>query len=152
MVTIPKPQPPSQRNRNSKGQFAIEEFWERVAKSTVNDCWLWTGNISPNGYGRFGKIYAHRYAYISEYDGIPEGLDLDHLCRVRHCVNPRHLEPVTRKENVRRGNGKGKETHCPQGHPYDSANTYFSKARFGRSCRTCNKERSRRSYAKRATA
>lgn len=76
-----------------------------------NGCWLWTGATSPQGYGRFNaglredarNVLAHRWSYEHHVGPIPDGLDLDHLCRVRHCVNPEHLEPVTRQENVQRG-------------------------------------------------
>lgn len=69
---------------------------------------------------------------------IPEGLVIDHLCRDLLCVNPGHLEPVTQKENVRRGVGHGAETHCPQGHEYTEANTRVSK-KNKRYCRACGR-------------
>jgi hypothetical protein len=76
---------------------------------TVTDyktpCWVWLGRIEPNGYGKRGKQWAHRISYERKYGPIPAGLDLDHLCRVPCCVNPDHLEPVTRSENNRRGVG-----------------------------------------------
>lgn len=80
-----------------------ERFWAKVNKT--GDCWLWTG-WRTNGYGRFttnGKNWrAHRFAFEEMRGPIPEGLQLDHLCRVRHCVNPDHLEPVTRQQNMLR--------------------------------------------------
>lgn len=87
---------------------ADERFWEKVEKGGPDDCWLWTANkTAPNGHGRFlgpdGQIMAHRYAYEALVGPIPEGLVIDHLCRVRLCVNPDHLEPVTAEENTRRG-------------------------------------------------
>ena len=78
-------------------------FWPKVAES--GDCWVWTAFRMPNGYGQFDKQYAHRWAYEHLRGEIPEGLELDHLCRVRHCVNPWHLEPVTHAENHRRRRG-----------------------------------------------
>lgn len=71
-------------------------------------CWLWAGYLKPNGYAsisldRKHKVYAHRYVYERFRGPIPDGLQLDHLCRVRSCVNPWHLEPVTAAENLRRG-------------------------------------------------
>lgn len=73
---------------------------------------------------------------------IPDGLQIDHLCRVRHCVNPAHLEPVTIAENVRRG--AAAQTHCKYGHEYTPENTVIHHG--GRECRTCNRIRSRRRY------
>lgn len=78
------------------------------------DCWAWQGSIAPNGYGKLGGSWAHRLSYETFVGPIPEGLDLDHLCRNRGCVNPDHLEPVTRKENLRRGlRGKRPRRTCP---------------------------------------
>lgn len=120
-------------------------------------CWIWIGGRSSGGYGyvRFnGKMQiAHRVIYELLVGPIPKGLDLDHLCRNRACCNPEHLEPVTRKENVRRGDGikatikrhqKHREnTHCPYGHEYTPENTYNYKG--GRSCNQCRKEHSKNS-------
>jgi len=91
---------------------------------------------------------AHRLSYETEIGPIPEGLELDHLCRVRSCVNPLHLEPVTHQENVRRGEGANfwrNKTHCPQGHEYTEENTGISnrnneKCRY---CRECKREKNR---------
>ena len=87
---------------------APERFWEKVDKAGQDECWLWTANkTAPNGHGRFlgpgGQVMAHRFAYELLVGPIPEGLVIDHLCRVRLCVNPAHLEPVTAEENIRRG-------------------------------------------------
>lgn len=68
-----------------------------------NGCWIWKGYVAKHGYGYQGRVPAHRAVYIEHRGVIPPGLDLDHLCRVRACVNPDHLEPVTRAENLRRG-------------------------------------------------
>lgn len=84
----------------------LERFWAKVEK-TEPGCWLWRGYRTPNGYAQFkadGKTTrVHRWAYKQLVGPIPDGLGLDHLCRVRHCVNPAHLEPVTNKENTARG-------------------------------------------------
>ncbi len=125
---------------------ADDRFWSKVRKPDVNGCWLWMGT-QQKGYGRFGAngamILAHRHAYKSLVGPIPKGLELDHLCRVRGCVNPSHLEPVTRLVNVRRGAGHGSEKACPSGHPYDEENT-MHRGDGSRVCRTCNRERCRR--------
>src|SRR5699024_1617461 len=88
---------------------------------------------------------AHRVSYETFAGPIPEGLDLDHLCRNRSCVNPEHLEPVTRSENLRRSplmaRGQDK-THCPHGHEYSPENTRITKA-GARACRTCERKRNR---------
>src|SRR5688572_29952552 len=67
-------------------------------------CWLWEGRVCPRGYGYFGhnSQRCHRVLWVALNGPVPEGLELDHLCRVRNCVNPAHLEPVTHAENMRR--------------------------------------------------
>ena len=104
------------------------------------------GSKHPLGYGTIriqGRTwYSHRYAYELTRGPVPEGMEIDHLCRNRACANPTHLEPVTHAENVRRGNGgwnSRAKTHCPQNHPYDEANTGHGSGR--RHCRTCGRER-----------
>jgi len=122
----------------------VERF---VAKVTFTDeCWLWTGARFSNGYGSFwllGKsVGAHRVAYELWRGPIPEGLHLDHLCRVRHCVNPDHLEPVTVRENLSRSPvHQMNYTHCVHGHPLSGDNLYLWNGR--RKCRECNRRRSR---------
>lgn len=90
---------------------------------------------------------AHRVAYELFVAEIPEGFDLDHLCRNRGCVNPDHLEPVTRRENLLRGETiparNARITHCPQGHPYDAENTRIRPC-GRRRCAACNREAARR--------
>lgn len=129
----------------------FQRFWRRVNKT--DSCWLWTGTLSTNGYGfaSFNKraVAAHRVAYTALVGPIPNGLDLDHLCRVRACVNPAHLEPVTRAENLRRseltGPGKNiRKTHCNRGH--DLSDALISTNRRGvakRYCRICRQQRER---------
>lgn len=98
-----------------------EKFWPRVDKTGPSGCWLWTGSCLPTGYGQVGcrvggKTYvssAHRVAYRFVVGPIPAGLQLDHLCRVRRCVNPAHLEPVTPRENVRRSPIVGRNERTP---------------------------------------
>lgn len=124
----------------------IERLASRVALDD-NGCWIWIGYVKPNGYATFtikpkGTQYVHRVMYELFMGSIPEGLQLDHLCRVRECVNPNHLEPVTQRENILRGVGwcaqKAAATHCAQGHPFDEENTY-RYANGHRSCRACNR-------------
>lgn len=107
------------------------------------DCWSWTGTQTGGGYGliRAGNTgLAHRFSYQYHRAEIPEGLVLDHLCRNTLCVNPWHLEPVTQRENLRRGLGFSgvnvAKRRCPQGHPYSTENTYV-QPNGGRKCRTC---------------
>ncbi len=132
-----------------------DRFWAKVDKTET--CWLWTGSLNQQGYGQVAvrvagrqtSARAHRFAHELLVGPIPDGLELDHLCRVRNCVNPAHLEPVTHAENLRRsptafrrlGDRQRAKTHCPQGHPYDEANT----ARYGcrRYCIACRNKRNR---------
>jgi hypothetical protein len=120
-------------------------------------CWLWLGCVRPDGYGVRGvsktrQVRAHRFVYELARGPIPRGLDLDHLCRVRSCVNPAHLEPVTRGENLRRGVGlsvqHSRKTACPLGHPYDDV---WYESSPGRRCLKCNRRRALESYYRRKT-
>lgn len=126
-----------------------ERFWSKVEKTDA--CWLWKGAKTSGGYGqlfkkkiagRSWKYVAHRLSYEMHIGPIPEGLQLDHLCRVHACVNPAHLEPVTQKENGLRGISifaeNARKTHCSKGHPYSGEN--LVKRQKGRQCRTCNRE------------
>lgn len=130
-------------------------FWDKVRVDQDSGCWLWTGGLNHGGYGRFDRNgRAHRICYQALVGEIPCDLQMDHLCRVRSCCNPEHLEAVTPGENTRRGDtGKntGKmqraKTHCPQGHKYDLENTYLIPA-GGRACRRCRDEASKRSVNK----
>lgn len=104
----------------------------------LGPCWMWVGKLRKDGYGPYKRIY------VKHRGPVPEGLDLDHLCRNIQCVNPWHLEAVTRLENIRRGVGHGSETHCPQGHAYTPENTTVRRNR--RNCRTCETARTRRKH------
>jgi len=113
------------------------------------DCWEWTGRLNPKGYGQVGirgtQRYVHRLVWEVLVGSIPEGLEIDHLCRVRCCCNPDHLEPVTHTENLRRGigNGRVRKTHCPRGHPYLGDNLYV-QSDGKRRCRACRSEEAAR--------
>ncbi len=120
-----------------------ERFWPKVNKSASGGCWLWTAQLSKEGYGIISKtsghpVPAHRVSYEMACGPIPEGLHIDHLCRVRACVNPAHLEAVTQGENNRRaGAATVPRTHCPQGHPYSGKNLIVRKDRISGVCRIC---------------
>ncbi len=145
----------------SIGGVNIDRFWSRVDQwDDPDECWQWMGQKNTKGYGVFAverkSKMAHRVAYVLCVGDIPEGLTLDHLCRVRGCVNPGHLEPVTVAENVRRGNSftgiNLRKTHCDHGHPFTPENTAITREGF-RDCRECRRQISRRySLRKKAAA
>jgi|SRR3990167_1603337 len=124
-------------------------FWKKVKKTKT--CWIWLGNKnSTTGYGvviNNKKPYsAHRLAYMWSKGQIPINLEIDHLCRKRDCVNPKHLEAVTHRENILRGMGvaaqNAKKIYCNSGHKFTKKNTYLRKKRFGRACKKCVARRS----------
>jgi HNH endonuclease len=135
-----------------------EKLLLRMMPVTETGCWIWLGTLDRDGYAQMdhnGKAErAQRLSYEHFIGPIPDGLVLDHLCRVRCCINPHHLEPVTDYENVRRGEcwtwGKTR-THCKYGHLLDEDNTHVN--RLGtKCCRTCWRIKRRRYLAqKRAT-
>jgi len=128
---------------------------ERIEANCVHEpnsgCWLWTACVSDNGYGktthRGRQQYAHRASYMEHVGEIPDGLVLDHLCRTRCCVNPAHLEAVTQRVNLLRGETTSSrhaaKTHCPQGHSYQE-HGYVSGATTSRRCRACSKAKPHR--------
>lgn len=134
-----------------------EPFWHLVVDNG-DGCWLWTGYVNDRGYGiasfvRDGKhaaTTAHRRAYNLMVGPVPDGLQLDHLCRVRLCVNPYHMEPVTPAENTRRSR-HGEMTHCKRGHLFDVANTRVDR-RGSRQCRACLRTHMARYRARQALA
>jgi HNH endonuclease len=127
----------------NKPKPVMERFWKFVNKT--RGCWLWTGSLSTDGYGRIlgdkkrGSA-AHRVIYEMINGKIPEGLEIDHLCGRRNCVNPEHLEAVTHKENVRRG-ANAQKPLCINGHEFD-----IVKRNGQRGCSVCNRDRANAFY------
>lgn len=129
-----------------------DRFWDKVIPEPNSGCWLWLGALGWNGYGRFGiegnNRLAHRVAYERLIAVIPVGLEIDHLCRVRCCVNPLHMEAVTRLVNVMRGASfaaaNANATHCPHGHKYTGQNLRIRSNDGARVCRACCREFNRR--------
>ena len=131
----------------------MDRFWSKAEKT--DGCWLWTAATQKGGYGRFrlnGRLEcAHRVSYELTKGDIPEGLQIDHLCRNASCVNPDHLEAVSQQENIKRGEAGlylKERTHCPSGHEYSSENTYVDP-KGHRFCRKCSRnfDRKRRGYS-----
>lgn len=131
-----------------------ERFWKFVAVRSKFECWDWMG-MTSRGYGQFVKDgrtqYAHRIAFWLQGGVIPEGMQIDHLCRNRLCQNAAHMEPVTPRENSRRSLSPSAwnavKTHCKQGHEFDKANTYITK-KGARQCRTCQRLGWRRRFSR----
>lgn len=151
---LPPPLHPSQHHP----EWA-DRFWAKVDVSTsANQCWLWTAS-AIHGYGQFnrsgwGTARAHRLSFLWVHGSIPDGLVLDHLCRVTRCVNPDHLEAVTDRENILRGTGRpalnARATHCIHGHELTSENLY-TPPRGGRQCIRCMKRAGKENSARRPT-
>lgn len=124
-----------------------ERFWSKVNKT--ESCWLWEAYVTQAGYGQThfeGKLqYAHRVAYSLTKGNIPKDMTIDHLCKTRACVNPAHLEVVTRGENTLRGNSPAAinrlKTMCKRGHPLTPDNIYVWRKMRG--CRQCKNIRQR---------
>jgi hypothetical protein len=135
-----------------------QRFWEKVQRPDDEaGCWLWRAGLQSEGYAQFywrrKKDYGHRVAYMVLEGEIPSGLELDHLCRVRQCVNPEHLEPVTPRVNSLRGVSppamNARKVCCKNGHPLDEGNVYQSKSmkvKGERRCKTCWREQLKRRY------
>jgi hypothetical protein len=130
-------------------RLRLPGFWERVDKSA--ECWVWTRGKTTQGYGQYqehGRFFlAHRWGRWLARRHIPDGLELDHLCRNRACVRPDHLEAVAPKVNQQRGMSpsgvNSRKTQCPRGHEYSVQAT--GKRAGRRRCVECHRERNRQS-------
>lgn len=139
-------------SRGPKRRPAIERWAEQVDKTPT--CWNWTGAKQSGGYGRFGLggrggkvVLVHRWTYEYFVGPIPDGLTIDHLCRNTSCVNPAHMEVVTRQVNARRGNPNTDKVRCKHGHALTDDNVYVSPSRpTVRDCIKCRRARRRARY------
>lgn len=146
--------------RRASSEFDMDWFKNQTTRGDPSGCWVWNRSLNKCGYGKVyfrGKVeLAHRVLYIMTQGSIPDGLELDHLCRTRACVNPEHLEAVTHKENSRRAtlgvfvaNLQRSKTHCPKGHEYTVENTriYVNKKGWrSRDCKKCDAEHKMKKY------
>jgi hypothetical protein len=156
----PNVRKPYPKNRTTKP--AMDRFMSKVSKTET--CWLWGGMLAKDGYGLFcfakrKTVSAHRWVFTELIGPIADGNEIDHMCFVRNCVNPEHLEQVSHAENVARsianGNYAGRheigkfqaaKTHCKRGHEYSKENTYIDTHSGGRRCRACMKAARERRY------
>lgn len=139
----------------------LKSTWQERVESYIGadpetGCWPWLGTIASDGYGHVrveGVIRpAHVVVWLLRIGPIPDGLQLDHLCRNRACVRPDHLEPVTPRTNTLRSPiapaaVNARKTHCVHGHEFTEANTYMTLDKMGkwhRSCRACHALRERK--------
>ena len=140
------------------------ETWTRIAKmveqSSGNGCWIYYGQHDRYGYGKYRKsngqwVSPHRIAYEALVGEIPKGLVIDHLCRTRDCCNPTHLEPVTNRENIMRGETiaarNAAKTHCKRGHEFTPENIRRNK-HGSRVCIECSRQSGIRARDKRRAA
>lgn len=125
------------------GAGRYERFVNKVEIDRETGCWNWTAH-TLSGYGQLDHRAAHRFSYEHHIGPIPDGLQIDHLCRNRRCVNPEHLEPVTQRENILRGEAPAaylaRQTHCKRGHEFTSDNILAGR---WRRCKRCHRERTK---------
>ena len=133
----------------------LKRFWAKVSKT--KNCWLWIGAKDSDGYGNWShskkNVKPHRFSYELHIEKIPKGLVIDHLCRVRNCVNPKHLRAVSNRTNLAAGIGftstNLKKTHCPKKHPYSGSNLYrYKNARMCKQCAIQRQREKRRALLK----
>lgn len=135
----------------------LARFWAKISVNDETGCWEWTASKDTRGYSKLsvdGKtVRAHRLVWELLRSPIPDGLQLDHRCRVRSCVRPEHLEPVDQRTNILRGIAptavNATKTECVNGHPFDEANTYLYPD-GKRDCRTCRRLRDREYWRSRS--
>lgn len=132
-------------------------FFKFISPEPNTGCWFWLGNHSPNGYAMFastkGRLAgAHRFSYLIHKGEIPAGLEIDHMCNMKGCVNPDHLRAVTSRVNQLRTNSvvaqNARKTHCKHGHEFSVENTVVHSG-GGRECWTCRKAFKRKYYLQR---
>lgn len=130
----------------------FEAIYDYIEPEPNSGCWIWTAGRSDAGYGRFSRagigrgLLVHKVLYERNHGPVPPGMEIDHKCRVRACVNPAHLRAVTHKKNMENST-YALRTHCPAGHPLSGDNLaprVINRGRFRwyrRSCATCNRQR-----------
>ena len=130
---------------------AFVRLWSFISPEPNSGCWLWTGAISDTGYGNFylnrKTVNAHKLLYQALREPVPAGLELDHKCRIRSCVNPDHLEPVTRSVNQKRGINCT-HTACPIGHLYSELKNCGVRSNGRTYCAECARIRARNNWRK----